>query len=281
MPTIRKLLREGTQYLTEAKIEAAALDARLLLQHVLGIPHEALVRHHTQLVKKTATQEYKRLLERRAKHEPVACIMGRKEFWSLPFKTTKDTLDPRPDSETLIEAALKHASSPMHILDLGTGTGCLLLALLHEFSETRGIGVDCSQAALDVAQENAQRLRLIDRVSFVQGEWTQGISSTFDLVVSNPPYIPANDLAVLAADVREYDPLEALDGGGDGLNAYRTLIPQVPDLLVEDGLLLLEIGQGQEDAVCTLLEEAGLTVKEQVKDLAGIIRCIVAHKGRV
>lgn len=277
MPTIRKLLRDGTEQLRQAGVDSASLDARLLLQYVLEMRHEELLRHHTQLVGKGKALDYKKLLLRRMEREPLACITGHKEFWSLEFRTTQDTLDPRPDSETLIETALR-LCEPATILDVGTGTGCLLLTLLHEYSQARGTGVDISPAALRVAESNAKRLGLQERVHFLHSDWLAGVDGQFDLIISNPPYIPSSDIDGLEPEVRDYDPMGALDGGADGLDAYRALIPQAAARLALGGWLLLEIGQGQQGDVTNVVTDAGLEVREQVKDLAGIVRCIAASK---
>ena len=300
MPTARALLKEGTARLREAGIASAPLDARLLLQVVLGESHEGLLRKSDQLLKKTQAQAYAAAIARRAAGEPVACITGRKEFWSMEFATGRHTLDPRPETETLVEAVLCHPEAQpkdlkswiavgdpsaalqddMSILDLGTGTGCLLLALLSVFPQARGTGADISPEALEVARGNAARLGFAERAEFILSDWGQNITGNYDLIVSNPPYIPTAEIAGLAKEVREYDPHLALDGGADGLECYRKIIASIihhpSSILRPGGVLILEIGQGQEADASALLEAQGFTVKEQRKDLAGIVRCVVA-----
>jgi release factor glutamine methyltransferase len=208
----------------------------------------------------------------------VSRILGMREFWGLPFAVTPATLDPRPDSETLVETALdllRETAEP-RILDLGTGTGCLLLSLLHERADAQGTGIDISDEALAVAASNAARLDLSARVSFRRGNWTDGIGGRFDLVISNPPYIRRGDIEALEREVREHDPLLALDGGEDGLDAYRALAAAIPDVLTQTGHAVIELGEGQGEAVRAIFESAGMAVLRIVPDLAGIPRALVA-----
>jgi release factor glutamine methyltransferase len=207
--------------------------------------------------------------------------MGVKEFWSLAFKVTPDTLIPRPDSETLIEAVLGHVpdrNRDYRILDLVTGSGCLLLALLGEFLNASGLGIDANQGALDTAQANAEALGLAARARFVWGDWTAGLNGLFDIIVSNPPYITKPDWEKLEDDVRLYEPRTALVGGLDGLNPYRAFGPHLPDLLTPGGLFICEIGAGQAAEAGEILTEAGLTVLGARRDLAGIERCLLATR---
>jgi release factor glutamine methyltransferase len=209
----------------------------------------------------------------------MAHILGRREFWSLDFAVTSDTLTPRPDSETLVAAVLDIVAGrdrPLGILDLGTGTGCLLLALLHELPNATGVGVDRSAAALAVALGNAQALGLAPRVQFHEGDWGEGLTGRFDVVISNPPYIVSADVPNLSPEVR-HEPRLALDGGADGLDAYRALAPHVGRLLEPAGVAVLEIGEGQAPAVEEILRTAGLKPVDRRRDLAGIERCIVAR----
>jgi release factor glutamine methyltransferase len=205
-------------------------------------------------------------------------ILGRREFWSLEFQVTPDVLTPRPDSETLIEAVLdriKDRSRGVRIADLGVGSGCLLLALLNELPNATGLGIDRSPAALVVARENAKQLGLAARAEWREGDWLHGVSERFDVIVSNPPYIASGTLAALEPELR-YEPRAALDGGLDGLDAYRTSAPMLAAALSADGIVALEIGHDQGDAVAAILEQAGLDVRARRADLSGRERCLVA-----
>lgn len=218
-------------------------------------------------------------LARRLAGEPLWRILGAREFWGLTFALSPGTLEPRPDSETLIEAALSHLAPRRHerlrALDLGTGTGCLLIAALREFPQATGLGIDLSPDAVATATGNAARNGVAERAAFRQGNWTAGIDERFDLILSNPPYIGSAEIAGLDPNVREHDPLLALDGGPDGLTAYRALAAALPDHLHPGGLVILEIGAGQEEAVIALMEQAGLHHLESHRDLGGHIRGLV------
>ncbi len=217
---------------------------------------------------------------RREAREPLAQIVGHREFWSLDFIVTHDTLTPRPDSETIVAAALALSGGDdraMHILDFGTGTGCLLLALLHELPQARGVGVDRSAAALAVARRNAAALGLSERAQFVQGEWGTGLSGTFDVIVANPPYIVESELVTLAPELG-FEPLGALSGGPDGLAAYRALAGDVQRLLAADGVAVLEVGQGQAESVEAILRASGLEIGPRQCDLAGVERGVAVRK---
>ena len=210
--------------------------------------------------------------------EPMAYILKTREFWSLPFIVSSDTLVPRPDSETLIEAVLEHIPETrrnLSILDLGTGSGCLLLSLLSKFSNAIGIGVDASEAALDIAKQNAAALGLEERATFIVSDWTEKVEDQFDIVIANPPYIPSSDIPNLEADVAQYEPLAALDGGANGLDSYRKILRQLPKVLTDDASIFLESGAGQASAVSEMVREIGFQHIETKKDLAGIERCVI------
>jgi release factor glutamine methyltransferase len=248
----------GTGARTEAKwlLEAAGDDAALL----------------------------QRLIQRRLAGEPVDRIQGHRGFWTLELIVTPDTLSPRADTETVVEAARDHALhlhgqvAPLRILDLGAGTGAILLALLKEFPQATGVGVDISPATLNVASRNAVLNQLTDRAVFQRGSWTTGLQETFDVIVSNPPYIPSQDIAGLDREVREHDPLVALDGGEDGLEAYRLILADLPRLMKATGIAVLEGGAGQASAISAIGQEHGLKTSEIRKDLSGIERAIVFSK---
>jgi release factor glutamine methyltransferase len=220
------------------------------------------------------------LIARRAAREPLALILGRREFWSLEFAVSPATLIPRPESETLIEAAVAafvHRAPPRLLLDLGTGTGCLLLAALSEFPAALGIGVDCSAEAASLAAGNAGALHLADRALFVCGDWAGPLDARFDLVLSNPPYVRTADLDGLMPDVARHEPRTALDGGPDGFAAWRRLLPALPRLLAPEGIAVLEIGAGQAETAARLAQKAGFSVASR-PDLAGTPRALVLRR---
>ena len=288
-PSLRDLLAAATARLRAAGIDSAALDARLLAGAALGWSREALLTRSGDTPPPEARARFEALLARRADREPVSRILGRREFWSLEFVLAPDTLDPRPDSETLVEAALALAprDRALNILDLGTGSGCLLLALLTELPLAHGLGLDGAEGAVAAAAANADRLGLAGRARFLRRDWCEADWSVglvpdggFDLVVSNPPYIPALEISHLAPEVARFDPRAALDGGEDGLDAYRSLAPVLPGLLAADGLTVFEHGAGQGAAVVALVAAAGLVPAGSRADLAGIDRCVLARRRR-
>ena len=249
-------------------------EARLLAAHVLHISYEDIYFRENHSIKDDEESLFNTLLERRLKHEPLSKILELREFWSLPFRVTQDTLDPRPDSETLIEAVLVHYPNKeclLRILDLGTGTGCLLLSLLHEYPNAWGVGVDVSQAACFIAQENAFRLGLEERAKFIVGQWGNALSSYFDIIISNPPYI--SRLESLPPEVLSYDPEAALYAGEDGLACYRDLMEQIPRLATPETKIFLEMGKGQLDNVRAIFSQYLLL--QTKKDLAGNDRCSI------
>jgi release factor glutamine methyltransferase len=217
--------------------------------------------------------------QRRRKSEPVSRILGNREFYGRSFQVTPDVLDPRADTETLIGAVLGlNGKGPLRILDLGTGSGAIAVTLLAELPEATAVASDLSAAALSVAKGNAEALGVAGRVSFVQTNWLEGIDGRFDLIVSNPPYVPLGDIAGLAPDVREFDPPRALDGGPDGLEAYRRIAGDAGGHLAPKGHVILEIGAGQENAVNNLLKAQGFVRESRHFDLSGHVRCLVFHK---
>ncbi len=272
-------LEAGTRRLAEAGIEDARREARLILAHALGVEPVTIMGYPERDVEDATV--YEALIARRAAREPLSHLTGRREFWSLEFEVTAETLDPRPDSETLVEAALAalpDREAELSILDFGTGTGCLLLALLSELPNARGLGIDIFEATLTVSRRNAQRLGLADRANFAIGEWGAALTGPFDLIVSNPPYIPSDDIADLQAEVAQYEPRQALDGGEDGLNPYRRLAEDLARLLAPRGVTVLEFGVGQGPEVAGLMEPAGLVNHGFRRDLAGYDRCLTLSK---
>jgi len=263
----------------DAGLDTPDLDARLLTADALGLDHAGLVSQADRVLAPAEAARLAALADRRLAREPVARIRGRKEFWGLDLAVTPDVLVPRPDTETVVEAALAllpDRARPLRIADLGTGSGALLLALLHERPAARGAGTDLSTAALTVARDNAAALGLAGRAGFVACHHGAALAGNFDLVVANPPYIPTADLAGLAPEVRDHDPALALDGGPDGLDAYRAIAADAGRLLRPGGALVVELGIGQADAVTALLAKQGLTVAAPRPDLAGIPRALAA-----
>lgn len=269
--TVAVALRAAAARLADTS-DTPRLDAELLLAHALGISREEVILGQRDLA---VPSHFDALLDRRLSGEPVAYIIGTRDFWTLTLAVTPAVLIPRPDSETLIEAAIDHfqTHAPTTILDLGTGSGALLLAALDQWSGARGLGVDASADALEVARGNAQRLGLADRADFALGDWGAGLTGPFDLILVNPPYIATS--ALLSRDVLHHEPHSALFAGDEGLDEYRRIAPQLPGLLAPGGMAALEIGFDQRESVSALLRQAGLTVSART-DLAGLDRCLAA-----
>lgn len=251
-------------------------EVRRLVEAVTGLSPVNQIADPDVALTPEQAQALQALLTRRVAGEPLARILGQREFWGLSLLTQGVTLDPRADTETLIEQALalRSALPPSRVLDLGTGSGALLLALLTEFPDATGLGVDQSRATLATAEENAARLGLSERAAFAVTDWFEGIDGHFDLIISNPPYIPTADLKSLEPAVRDFDAPEALDGGADGLRFYRSTLAQAADFLQPGGLLILELGQGQSAAVTEIGAAHGWRLVDQRKDLAGIVRAL-------
>jgi release factor glutamine methyltransferase len=279
-PTIAAARHALAGKFRQAGIDSADTDARLLTAHALGIDRAELIANGDRALSAEDTKTIDALAARRLKHEPVSRIFGQKEFWTLTLMVTPDVLVPRPETETVIEAALDALQAlkleKLRVLDIGTGSGALLLALLHEFPNAVGTGTDISAAALDVALTNAARNDLSLRCTFIPCDIAAGVPGPFDLIVSNPPYVARGDIATLAPEVRDYDPALALDGGTDGLDGYRSIAGQARNLLAPGGRLIVELGAGQEPAVRALFTKAGLTVAATHDDLAGIPRVLSA-----
>ncbi|MFB6414443.1 peptide chain release factor N(5)-glutamine methyltransferase [Bradyrhizobium tunisiense] len=282
--SIESARRALAAQLKAAQLDEAEIDARILLGAVLGLDLTGLI---AQAARPLTTAEASRLVqhaERRMAGEPVARILGTREFWGLPFRLSEATLVPRPDTETVVELALeilreRQISQPPRIADIGTGSGAILLALLHEIPDAFGVGTDLSLTALVTARDNATALGLAGRAGFVACSYASALSGPFDLIVSNPPYIPSAEIPTLCIEVREHDPHLALDGGNDGYDAYRALIPQASERLAPGGALIVEAGQGQARNIETLMAGAELTVDRPPKaDLSGIPRAVSARK---
>lgn len=279
LASARQALAES---LRKAGIDSAEADARLLIAHALDVDRSELVANGARPLNARELHAIEALAVRRLKHEPVARILGGKEFWSLMLDVTPAVLVPRPDTETIVESALDFVvrgglrMERLRILDIGTGSGALLLALLSELPNALGTGTDISAAALAVARANAERHGLASRCTFVACNIAAGVSRPFDLIVSNPPYVAHGDIATLAPEVRNYDPAIALDGGNDGLDGYRAIAADAGRLLAPGGRLIVEMGAGQEGAIRALFTKAGLTVGKARDDLGGIARALSA-----
>jgi len=267
----------------EAGLDSPDLDARILVGHVLGLDHAELAAAAERDLNASEARQIAALGERRLARESVAAIIGHKEFWGMQLRVSAATLVPRPETETVVEAALQaidaggSRSRPLRIADLGTGSGCLLLALLFELPHAHGVATDISADALTLARANAHALGLEQRAAFVRGDFADALAAPFDLIVSNPPYVATGELAVLAPEV-QCEPVRALDGGADGLAAYRAITACAPPLLAPGGALVLEVGLGQAAAVEPLLAAASLIGRPPMQDLAGVPRAVVAFR---
>ena len=284
MTTVEAARRTLAARFQSANIDSADLDARLLIGHALDLDLTGIITAANRALTADESTQLDALASRRLAGEPVARILGHKEFWGLQLALSPAALVPRPDTETVVELALQmlregSASRPPRIADLGTGTGAILLALLSELPEARGIGTDISDEALETATANAARLGLAPRASFIRCDYASALTGPYGLIVSNPPYIRSGDIAGLAVEVREHDPLAALDGGPDGLDAYRALIPQAARILAPGAALVVEAGQGQAAQIEALMTAAGLVPHGAPRaDLAGISRAVGARK---
>ena len=271
------LYRMGVERLAAAGIEEAKLDARLLLEELCGTDRNDLLVHGDRPVTEQQEKSYVNQIELRSRHIPLQHIMGYQEFMGLRFKVTPDVLIPRQDTETLVEEVLKNLHDGMRILDLCTGSGCILLSLLRYSNDCVGVGADLSKKALAVAEENAGALELM--AEFVQGDLFEPVTGKFEIIVSNPPYIPSNVIPTLMEEVREHDPLIALDGKEDGLYFYREITGKASEYLYPGGMLFLEIGCEQAEAVTELMKNAGYRDVTVCKDLAGLDRVVSGRYG--
>lgn len=280
--TLGDLYRSAAARLRDAGLPTPELDARWLLADVARLSaRDIVLQAHAPASAATAIG-LDAAIARRLSGEPVDRILGHREFWGLTFHLNASTLSPRPDTETLVEAclqALPDRAQPWRLLDLGTGSGAILVALLHELPEALGVGVDLAPEAVVQAGRNAEANHVGERATFVDGDWGSGLTGPFDLIASNPPYIPAAHVGKLDVEVRQHDPILALAGGEDGLDAYRAIAADAPRLLAPGGILALELGIGQESAVAAIVASAGLILAGPAKpDLAGIPRALLATK---
>lgn len=274
--TLASLLAAATARLKDS--DTPTLDARLLLQAAAGLTREDLILGPDRQLTAEQLARFDSFITRRATHEPVSRILGERDFYGRTFLVTPDTLDPRPDTETIIEAALPLLPKAARLLDLGTGTGAIAITLLAEQPHATGVATDLSSAALAVAQENAERLGVADRLSLLEGSWFAPVSGRFDIILSNPPYIPAGDIEGLSPDVRNFDPSLALSGGTDGLDPYRIIASGAAAHLAAAGHVLVEIGAGQADDVSSIFATAGFQPVGRHRDLGGHPRCLAFNR---
>ena len=274
--TVADALLRGRRFLVAADVDDAGLDARLLLEAATGLDHAGLIGEGGRHLTAAEGEAYDSLLARRGAHEPVSKILGRREFYGRTFAVTPDVLDPRPDTETLVSLALEQPlPAGGRLLDLGSGSGAIICTLLAEWPGVEGTAVDLSPAALDVTAENAGRLGVAGRLTLKQGRWFEPVSGLFDLIVSNPPYIPTGEIAGLQPDVRNHDPHLALDGGQDGLADYRAIAGEAGGYLAPSGRIILEIGAGQAPDVIQIFQNAGFRHGGGRQDLGGHLRALL------
>ncbi len=278
MRTIRESLEEGSHTLKKSGVDSYRIDARLLLAKALGYSIEEVIIKYDEEIDAGSRSRFLDFISRRARKEPLSYLTGVKEFYGMDFAVDKNVLIPRPDSEVLVEGVLNSFNSDdeIEILELGVGSGCLLLSILKHMNKASGVGVDIQRGAVDIAKRNYQNLKLGNKAEFISEDWNNfKMDRKFDLIISNPPYITSKDILDLQEDVREYEPNAALEAGEDGLDAYRSLAPVLKKHLKENGLIFLEFGEGQNRGVQDIMLGYGFSVERVIQDLSGKDRCIV------
>ena len=274
---ISELINKGSKFLKNNNIPSYLIDAELILSKSLDISREKFLSLDDTKVEDKIILNFNKLIARRVKKEPIAYIFEKKEFWSLDFIVNKDTLIPRPETELLVEYLVKYyKNKKIFILDIGTGSGCIILSILKELKKSKGIGIDVSKKAIKVASKNAKNLGLQTRSKFIKRNLNEFNSYMFDLIVSNPPYICSHELKNLSEDIKKYEPRLALDGGNDGLDVVKKIIYKSKTILKRKGMLALEIGYGQFKKVSPILKFNGFEIKFIIKDYHNNIRCILA-----
>jgi release factor glutamine methyltransferase len=274
---VLELINFGTKELKQNKIETSRLDSELLLSKILKKNREEILINLDQEVCEKYLPKYKKLLLRRSKHEPIAYITEEKEFWSKIFFITSDALIPRPETELMVEKIIKiFKNKNISILDIGTGSGCILISLLSELTNSQGVGIDISKKALTIAKKNSEKHRTKNKIKFLNKSLESRLYQKFDLVVSNPPYIKSSDYKNLKEDVKKYEPRIALDGGNDGLDLIKKVIYKTRDILKVKGILALEIGNGQFKKVSKILIKKNFKIEHIIKDYKDNIRCIIS-----
>jgi release factor glutamine methyltransferase len=284
--SVRDALGTLTDAFRKAGLDTPELDARLLALHACNMTREAYFLAPTRLLTEAEQNSIVSHQQRRLAREPVSRILGYREFWGRRFAINPAVLDPRPDTETLVELALslakERSQTPLNIIDLGTGSGCILLAILAELPNAWGIGVDRDEAALQIARTNAERLGLGQRAAFVSSNWTSAINGSFSFILTNPPYIVHEEIATLAPEVRYHDPHLALDGGADGLDAYRCILNDIERIVAPEAWFLSEIGAGQASGIIALFKQVGWNGTMKVhRDLAGVERVVAIMRQEV
>lgn len=280
MTTLVALWTEVRKRLEAAGVDSPVVDARLLIEAGAGVDRIEIIADPRRELTEAQVAAVDALTRQREAREPISHILGKKAFWTFEVAVTRDVLTPRPETELLVEAAVRllPKDSPARVLDLGVGSGAIILAVLAERPFTTGLGVDVSEAALAVARANAERLGLRDRLELRQGDWTEGLEGQFHLVLSNPPYIPADEIAGLQPEVARHEPRLALDGGADGLAAYRRILSQLDRVLAPGGTFAFEVGRGQAESVRALAEAAGYATDAPLDDIAGVARVVTGHR---
>ena len=274
---LNEALKKGAQILKETGFDSYILDSKVLMQFILNYSQEELILNHDSYITLMQAEKYFTLIERRSNSEPVAYIVQNKEFWGYNFKVTPDTLIPRPDSETLISAVLLELpdqKKEMDILDLGIGSGCLAISLLHEYPASFVVGVDLYLPTLLVAKENAISHGVHNRMLLVNSSWASAINKNFDLIIANPPYVKLNYKSQMQTDVLDFEPHLALFGGDDGLNCYRQISNYVSKTLKAGGLFICECGIDQDEKIVEIFQKVGLNIKAKYNDLSGRVRCV-------
>lgn len=279
------ILADASFRLRSSGIQSNSLDARLLLSFVLGYSQEKLLANPDLLINKKRQDDFQKLVKRRAEREPISQLIGKREFFGQDFTVNSSVLDPRPDSEVLVESVLEYfpdTRSNLKLLELGVGSGCLILSILGKFPNFSGVAVDIKQEALEVAKTNSKLLKLSERIKFIRSDWFAKLKKDivgFDLIISNPPYIPTAQISDLQPEIVKYEPRIALDGGLDGLECYRKISKEVSFFLKDSGYLFIEIGFNQEHSITKIFEfESGLKLISSKKDLSGITRCLIFKK---
>jgi release factor glutamine methyltransferase len=274
------LVSEAAAALSAAGLDEPRRHARRLVASALAISQADLFGHPERALDESQIHRFRAMLCRMVEGEPLSRILERREFWGLWFTLSPETLDPRPETETVVEAVLRRCPgrhAAVRFLDLGTGTGCILLALLSEFPAASGVGIDIAETAVLTAARNAAALGFADRALFFVGDWAAAVSGRFDVIVANPPYIASANLPLLPRQVARHDPWRGLDGGEDGLEAYRRIAEDVSKLLVPDGVFVAEVGVGQAERVAAMMKTNGLALDGFDEDLAGIARCVITR----
>ena len=278
---LEKAINEASGILKNHNVSSHELDAQIILSDILGVTREFLLTNDNLVLSTSIKSKYDFAIKRRAKKEPVAYILGKKEFWSHNFKVNESTLVPRPETELMIYKVIKHyINKKINILDIGTGSGCILLSILQELKNSRGIGIDISSKAIKIAKENSKNLNLLNKAKFKTFDIEKFNLGKFDLIISNPPYIPYKDIRNLSKDIINYEPITALNGGNDGLDLIKKVIYKSTRLLKKSGLLAIEIGTKQYLKVSNLLARQGFKIVNKEYDNKDNVRCIISTKVR-